>query len=206
MIPLSDSMNLKSLLLLAPGNLLIWNQFLTQLTLQLNCESSALLVTDLKEHKNTHFLFNACIPKEYQEQYENKLNRLDSFNHYISKNPQYVFFNQNLKEAKNKTNKSHFIQPNRQNFRFGISIPCNSNHSFNLLVNRKKKFNPVEQHQITQGLQNIIPPLKAAMHKEQQLKINSQLFYYTGVHFDGYIIIDRELNILFSNPDYTRDQ
>jgi DNA-binding CsgD family transcriptional regulator len=44
--------------------------------------------------------------------------------------------------------------------------------------------------------------LETAIYEEQRLKINSQLSNYTGAHFDGYIIIDRGLNILFSSPDY----
>lgn len=207
MILFTENTDLNSLLLNAPGNVLTWNRFLTQLTLQLNCDSSALLITDLLKPENTHFLFNANISPDYQEQYEKKLNKLDAFNYYISKNPQQVFCNQNVEanQSKNQSKKvkGNFIQPDGQDYRFGVSIPCSHNHSFNLLVNRRKEFNDVELHQVTQCVQNLIPFLDAAMHEEQRLKINSQLFYFTGVHFDGYIIIDRELNILFSNPDYT---
>ena len=199
---LAENTELNSLLLKAPGNFFSWNRFLAQLTLQLNCDSSALLVTDLIQPENTHFLFNANIPQEYQEQYENELNTLDAFNHFISKNPQQVFCNQNLKDSHgNKTN-GKFIQAEGQNYRFGVSMPCNHSHSFNLLVNRKKMFNDVELHQVTRYLKSIIPFLETAIYEEQRHKINSQLFNYTGVHFDGYIIIDRGLNILFSNPDY----
>ena len=70
------------------------------------------------------------------------------------------------------------------------------------MVNRKKIFNDLELHQVTKYLESIIPFLEKAIYEEQRLKINSQLFNYTGVHFDGYIIVDRELNILFSNPEY----
>jgi DNA-binding CsgD family transcriptional regulator len=199
---LAENTELNSLLLKAPGNFFIWDRFLAQLTLQLNCDSSALLVTDLTQPENTHFLFNANIPQEYQEQYENELNTLDAFNHFISKNPQQVFCNQNLKDSHgNKTN-GKFIQAEGQNYRFGVSMPCNHSHSFNLLVNRKKMFNDVELHQVTRYLKSIIPFLETAIYEEQRHKINSQLFNYTGVHFAGYIIIDRGLNILFSNPDY----
>lgn len=202
MIQHIENIELKSLLANAPSNFLIWNRFLTQLTLQLNCDSSAVLVTDLNKYENTHFLFNANIPQEYQEQYEKELNRLDTFNDFISKNPQHVFCNQNLEDTHSKKTKDNFIQPDGQNYRFGVSIPCNHNHAFNLLVNRKKIFNDLELHRVTRVLQSIIPSLEAAIHEEQRLKINSQLFYHTGIHFDGYIIIDRELKILFSDPDY----
>ncbi|MDD1613411.1 MAG: hypothetical protein LUP98_01990, partial [Methylococcaceae bacterium] len=93
-----DGVGLNSILANAPGNPLIWKQFLTELTRQLNCDSSALLVTDLIKRENTHFLFSTHIPQEYQEQYENTLNRLDTFNYFISKTPYQVFFNQALKD------------------------------------------------------------------------------------------------------------
>ena len=200
---LNENADLNLLLLNAPGNFLIWNRFLTQLTLQLNCDSSVLLITDLNKRKNTHFLFNSNITQDYQQRYENELNRLDIFNYFISKNPQQVFFNQNSEDIHDKTIKGKFIQPDGQEYRFGVSIPCNHNHSLNLLVNRKKIFDDIEVHKIRQCLQRIIPSLKSAMLEEQRLKINSQLFYFTGVHFDEYIIVDQELNVLFTNPDYT---
>ena len=202
MILLADNTELNSLLFQAPGNFFIWNRFLAQLTLRLNCDSSALLVTDLIQPENTHFLFNANIPQEYQQQYENELNTLDAFNHFICKNPRQVFCNQNLNNDHGDKNKGEFIQAEGQNYRFGVSIPCNHSHAFNLLVNRKKVFDNVELQWVTRYLKSIIPSLETALYEEQRLKIDSQLFNYTGVHFDVYIIIDRRLNILFSNPDY----
>lgn len=200
---ITDGMYLNSILAKAPGKPLIWNRFLTELTRQLNCDSSALLVTDLINRENTHFLFSTHIPQEYQNRYENVLNRLDTFNYFISKTPYHVFFNQALKDAYLEEVNSVFVQPYGQNYRFGVSIPCNHSHSLNLLVNRKEAFNDEERQQVTRFLQSIISSLDEAVHAEQQHKINSQLIHYMSDHFDGYIIIDNELNILFSDPVYT---
>jgi len=194
--------DLNSILANAPGNPLIWNRFLTELTRQLNCDSSALLVTDLIKREHTHFLFSTHIPKEYQEQYENTLNRLDTFNYFISKTPYQVLFNQALKAAYLEEVKSAFIPPCGQNFCFGVSIPCNHSHSLNLLVNRKEAFNDEERQRVTLVLQRIISSLEKAIHAEQRHKINSQLIHYMSDHFDGYIIVDKELNILFSDSVY----
>ncbi|MDD1624034.1 MAG: hypothetical protein LUO94_04655, partial [Methylococcaceae bacterium] len=198
-----DGVGLNSILANAPGNPLIWKQFLTELTRQLNCDSSALLVTDLIKRENTHFLFSTHIPQEYQEQYENTLNRLDTFNYFISKAPYQVFFNQALKDTCLEEVNGVFVQPCDQNFRFGVSIPCNHSHSLNLLVNRKEAFNDEERQRVTLVLQSIISSLDKAVHAEQRHKINSQLFHYMSDHFDGYIIVDKELNILFSDSVYT---
>ena len=60
----------------------------------------------------------------------------------------------------------------------------------------------MELHQVTRYLKSLIPFLETAIHEEQRRKISGQLFNYTGVHFDGYVIVDRGLNILFSDPDH----
>ncbi|MGR9000321.1 MAG: helix-turn-helix transcriptional regulator [Gammaproteobacteria bacterium] len=198
-----EGLVLNSILASVPGNPLIWNRFLTELTCQLNCDSSILLVTDLIERKNTHFLCSAHIPQGYQEQYENGLNRQDAFNYFISKNPQHVFCNQTLEDAKIEEVESNFISPNDQKYRFGVSIPCNNKHSLSLLVNRKNAFNDKEQQRITLVLRTLLPSLEEAIHAEQRHKINSQLLPHIGDHFDGYIVVDRELKILFSDPVYT---
>jgi len=193
---------LHSFLANAPGNPLIWHRFLAELTLQLNCDSSALLVTNLLKWKNTHFLFSTDISEEYQEKYDKGLNEQDDFNFYISKKPRKVFCNQNLEYASGDKVGATFIPPREQKYCFGVSIPCNKEHSLNLLIYRKKVFNAEEQSQITRVLDSLIPALEKAMHQESQIKINSQLTECIGRHFDEYLIVDRELNILFADPVY----
>jgi DNA-binding CsgD family transcriptional regulator len=200
---IADGVDLKSILANAPGNPLIWNRFLAELTRQLNCDSSALLITDFIERENTHFLFSSHIPQNYQEQYKNTLNRLDLFNYFISKTPHQVFCNQTLKDACIEEVKNGFIPPCGQNYRFGLSIPCTHNHSLNLLVNRKEAFNDEERQRVTRALQSITSSLDEAIHAEQRHKISSQLIHTIGDYFDGYIIVDHKLNILLFDPVYT---
>ena len=199
----ADGIDLNSLLANSPGHPLIWSQFLIELTQKLNCDSSVILVTDLVKRKNTHFLFSAHIPQEYQEQYEKKLNRLDNFNYFISKNPERIFCNQTLENTYIDEVERNLILPCSHIYRFGVSIPCNHNHSLSLLVNRKEAFNDKERRRITRVFQTVIPSFKAAIHAEQRHRINVQLLHYMGDHFDGYLVVDRELNILFSDPVYT---
>lgn len=200
MTQIYDGLALKLLLAYAPGQPLVWDRFLNELILQLPCDSSALLVTDLIDNGNTHFLFSTHIQSEYQELYENKYNKLDYFNHFISKNPHRVFYNQTIKDIHKKEVNIDFIPPSEQHYSFGLSIPCNHKYALSLLINRKKVFSEKEQERVIQILQNIIPSLEDAMHGEQRHKINSQLFHYLGGHFDGYIIVDHKLNIIFSEP------
>ncbi|MCQ8127705.1 helix-turn-helix transcriptional regulator [Methylomonas rivi] len=200
---LSDDLYLHTILANAPGYPLIWNRFLLELARQLSCDSSALLVTDLNDYGKTRFLFSAHIPKQYQEQYEDKLNRQDHFNRYICQNPRRVVCNQNLRNELPGEHKSVFYPPGQQHFRFGVALACAQNHALSLLLNRKTEFTDTEQQHIGRLLENTLPKLQDAIHKEQRHKINTQLLHHLGDHFDGYIIVDHELNILFSDPIYT---
>ncbi|WP_428356021.1 helix-turn-helix transcriptional regulator [Methyloprofundus sp.] len=199
----TEVIDLNAILATAPGNALIWNRFLAELTWQLNCDSSVLLVTDLIKRENTHFLFSVNIPLGYQKKYEREFNRLDSFNYFISKNPKQIHFNQTLEDEINHGIEKNFKPLSEQRHRIGVSIPCNHNHALSLIVNRKQAFNDAELKKFNQIFQAIISPLEEALHGEQRFKINSQILHYMGEHFDGYIIIDRHLNILFSDPVYT---
>lgn len=199
----SNGEDIYSILANAPGHPLLWNRFLNELARQLNCESSCLLITDLIDSKNTRFLFSANIHRKYLEQYETTLNKLDTFNHFIGKNPRRVFYNKSINFDSIEESKNQFLAPNNQSNRFGVSIPCNHNHALSLLINRKSAFDEVEQQHVTEVLQKIIPALSDAIHAEQRHKINSQLLHYIGDHFDAYIIVDPKLNIIFSEPVFT---
>lgn len=197
----ADAIELDALLARTPGKPMLWQQFLTQLAQRLNCESGALLVTDLTERENTQFLYGYNISPDYRQRYEKSLNRQDVFNYYLSKNPLQVFCSQTLPAGEiEAVEKPKGLKPNE--YRFGLSIPCNQQHSLNLVISRPEEFDEQEQDAAQQLLKHILAPLKNAIHSEQLYKINSQLIYYLGGHFDAYIIIDNELNILISDPLY----
>lgn len=193
---LLETVDLYSILANAPGHPLIWSRFLHELRLVTGCDSIAMLITDLINAAATRFLFSTNIPIEYQYKYENSLNTLDIFNAFISKNPRSVFYNHSL----NDEVITEIIPFNEQYHRFGLSIPCNHQYALSLLLNRKAEFSKAEQTRIHRILQNIEPSLDEAIHAEQRHKIHSQLRHYLGGNFDSYIIIDSQLNIIFSEP------
>lgn len=192
-----------------PGKPVIWEEFLTELTQELSCDSSLLLVTDVVERENTHFLYSANISGQEQQLYESELNKQDRFNFFLSKNPKGIFCTQPFENSYFPDNyfdvsNYDFIFPLGQKYRFGVSIPCHQNLSLNLLLNSKEPFSSEQQHKIIHILEIILPPLEEAMQSEQRLKINSQLVHYLGdQHYDEYIVIDKQLNILFFNSIYT---
>jgi len=94
-----NNIDLTLLLANAPGNALVWQRFLAELNQQLNFDSSALLITNLVNPENSQFLFTESIPLTYQEQYEKGLNKLDSFNCFISTRPKHIFCNQRFEDS-----------------------------------------------------------------------------------------------------------
>lgn len=197
---ISEPITLNSLLSHAPGNPILWQQFLAQLARQLNCSSGFMLVTDLLERENTRFLYSFNLPSDYRQHYEQQLNKLDIFNHFISKNPRQVYCNQDLGLNYRQDINSNPLCNENLKHRFGTSIPCNHRHALSLSFNRKKAFNKQEQRLGVRMLQRLLPALEESIHAEKRHKINSQIFHHLGSHFDAYLIVDRDLNILFADP------
>lgn len=196
----NDETDLQLLLAHSPGQPLIWKRFLQTLNRRLNGDSAFMLVTDLENTANNHFLFSVNIEAEFQLQYETKLNRDDGFNRLLSKHPYCVFYSQALDEMMSETGGSVFAMPPDQPYGFGVSIPCNHKHALSLRVHRGTPYNDGEQQRATEFLQGLLPALQDAIHAEQRHKIQSQLRHLLGKRFDSYMIVDRQLNILFSDP------
>jgi len=190
----SDYSDLSDMLNNTSGNTVMWDKFLDCLAQATESESSFMLITDLVHREKTRFLFNFNISEQQLKQYTDDLNRVDTFNYLLSNKPRQVFCNQ----LNPTTEESSFIDEAGFHYRLGFSIPCNSLHSLNLCINRKKPFSPKQQEHITSLLQSIIKPLENALRSELQQKIYSQILHKTQNHIDGYLIIDRNLNILFS--------
>jgi DNA-binding CsgD family transcriptional regulator len=193
---LGEVADLCSILASAPGHPLFWNRFLNELVRQLACDSSAMLITDLNRVENTRFLFGVHISSEDREKYESKLNVSDAFNLYVSENPGRVFYNQLL----NDDFKVGEVLPEGQCYRFGVAIACNRHYALSLLLQRKSGFDEEEQAGISDVLYGLMPSLDEAIHAEQRHKISSQLAHHLGSRIDGYIIVDCQLNIIFSEP------
>lgn len=189
-----------SLLAHAPGNPILWQQFLALLTRLLDCHSGFMLVTDLVERENTRFLYSFNLSYDYRRQYESRLNKLDVFNHFISKNPRQAYCNQALGPNYREEIKNNPLTNVNLTHRFGVSVPCNHRHALSLLINRDKRFSKQEQRHGVKTLQTLLPTLEDSIHAEKRHKINSQLFHYLGSRFDAYLIVDRDLNVLFVDP------
>ncbi len=200
---IAESLELDLILTNVPGKPLLWKRFLTELTRLLNCDSSFLLISDLSERGNTIFFSSAFISEEYQQQYENKLNKLDAFNYFVCKKPLTVFCNHSTDSDEINTGDADFTAPEGQCYRFGVSIHCHQNYSLCLFVNRLQAFDEREKRQAERVIQTLLPSLEEAFFEEQRYKIESQLIYYFDNHFDSYVIIDKDLTVLFTDPVYS---
>ncbi len=198
----SESVVLNDLLAHAPGQPLMWSRFLNGLICLLPCDYGVLLVNDLIDSRKTHILFSAQHDSINPEPSENKLKRLYRFNHFLCKHPNRIYYNHNVTNLHTIDDTGNVPEPlEGQLHCFGVSIPCSRKYALNLLIARRAPFTEaMEQHLITRILQNIISPLTDAIQADQRIKINSQLFHYLGGHFYGYIIVDHELRIIFSDP------
>ena len=112
---------------------------------QMQSDSAFMLVTDLDNAANNHFLFNANIDAEYRQQYESKLNRVDSFNRLLSKHPYRIFYSHALGEMVQQASNGEFALPQAMAHGFGVSIPCNHKHALSLRVHRQLPFSASEQ-------------------------------------------------------------
>ena len=186
----------------APGNPAIWEKFLTQLTKQLSCDASFLLISNLINRDKTHFLFHFNINAEQLERYERHYKRLDLFNFFVGNNPRQVFCSQDSAfEAFNDVAEEKHVISSEFPYRLGFSIPCN-HHFLSLHISCHRPFSKHELQRNTRVLRAIISPLEEAIHDEQQQKIHSQLIHHSHLPFDGYLIIDQHLNIVLTDPVY----
>ncbi len=195
-----EPVDLSSLLAHAPGNPVLWRQFLSMLARQLDCECGFMLVSDLLERENTHFLYSFNLSSEFQDDYEDRLNKLDLFNHVVCKQPRRVFCSQTMAPSYWAENSSKPLRNLALAYRFGTAIPCNHRHALSVSVGRRQAFSKQEQRSGIDALQTLLPMLEQSLHEEKRHKINSQIFHHLGKRFDAYIIVDRDLNVLFADP------
>jgi len=183
----------------APGNPVIWDRFLCRLAEIASCDRSFLLMTDLIHKENTHFLFHFNLSEKQQKLTINSFNTSNTFNKLLVKNPCQVVCSQKSPP------KAGFNFNNRLNvqYHFGFSIPYNSHHTLTLCVNRNHPFSKNEQSRIRLFLLSIIMPLQTAIKTELEHKIYSQILQYTPDHFDCYVIVNRSLQILFSDSVFS---
>lgn len=201
---LEDHDNLKTILSKVPVSSVLWGLFLEKLTKMLGCESGVILVADLVNRENTRFLYLQNIPLEHQSLYEQKFNRLDSFNEVVAKNPYIVFCSQTLTDACfNQIVEEKFMIPYGYRYRYGFSIPYNRYYSLCLHFSRNKPFETFEQQQSARILKAVIPELENTLRTEQWQTLYKSCVYLTGAHICVYIIVDRMLKILFSEPVFS---
>ncbi len=201
---LEDHDNLKHILSKVPVSPVLWTFFLEKLTEKLGCQSGVILVSDLFNKEDTRFLYLQNIPAGHQSLYEQKFNRLDSFNEHVAKHPYTVFCSQTLPEACfNQMFEEKFMIPYGYQYRYGFSIPYNRHYSLCLHFSRNTPFDALEQQQSVRILQAVIPAIENALHTEQWQTLYKSCLHQTGGAVCGYVIVDRTLKILFTESIFS---
>lgn len=198
---LHDHPLLTHILSKAPGNPVLWERFLAELTKIMACESGIIRVTDLVDRNNSHGLYLHNVPPEHQTLYERKFNKQDRFNYLVAKNPYKVFCNQTIPDTcLSDVVENEFMIPYGYQYRYGLSMPYNPRYALCLYLNRSRPFASPELPRFENLLQSAIPELQKALHKEQWRNVCSQIISLTGEHSSAYIMVDRALKILYSEP------
>jgi len=196
--------NLKTILSKVPVSPVLWALFLENLTESLGCQHGAILVSDLADQANTRFLYLQNIPAEHQLFYEQKFNRLDSFNKLVAKHPHTVFCSQTLNgTCFNQIVEEKFMIPYGYQYRYSFSIPYNRHYSLCLHFSRNKPFDELEQQQSVGILQTVIPTIENALHTEQWQILYKSCLHLAGGTVCGYVIVDRTLKILFAESIFS---
>lgn len=194
---------IKDILSKAPYNPVLWHLFLEELAAVMQCDSGILSIADLGRHGVFNHLYRYNVNAEQQSCFERNLGKANSFEASIKKQPyQVLFTKQNGSYRFDHAGKgADMIE---QPCRFGVSFPLNSRYAYCLVLNGNRPAAESEVQTGVQRLQALVPSLENALQKEQWLSLYNQISMLTGQHVTAYVIVDRELNVLFSYPVFDR--
>jgi DNA-binding NarL/FixJ family response regulator len=193
---------IKDILSKAPYNPVLWHLFLEELAAVMQCDSGILSIADLGRGEFNH-LYRYNMASELQSRFERNLCKDNSFEASIAKQPYQVLF---TKQNGSLHIDNVGIRPSAigEFCRFGVSLLINSCYAYCLVLNGNHPVAEPEVQAGAQQLQALVPSLHDALQKEQWLSLYNQITMVTGQHVTAYVIVDRELNVLFSYPVFNR--
>jgi DNA-binding NarL/FixJ family response regulator len=194
---------IKDILSKAPYNPVLWHLFLEELAAMMQCDSGILSIAGIGRRGGFHHLYRYNMTAEQQSCFERNLCKTGSFEASITKQPhQVIFTKQNGSFRFDYVGKG--ADATGEPCRFGVSFPLNSRYAYCLVLNGNRPAAEPELQAGVQRLQALVPSLENALQKEQWLSLYNQISMLTGQHVTAYIIVDRDLNVLFSYPVFNR--
>lgn len=202
MYPPQAQPTIKDILSKAPGNPVLWRLFLAELVGAEQCDSGFLSIVELGREGGIHHLYRYNVAPEQQSIFEQNLRKPGSFDACIAKHP-YEFFCSNMFNGTFRSDDaSSESDVSGEHCHFGVSLPLSSLYVYCMFLNSSR---PVSEPQAClHRLQALVPLLQNALHKEQWFGLYNQITLLTGKRVAAYIIIDRSLNVLFSDPVFNR--
>jgi DNA-binding CsgD family transcriptional regulator len=183
----------------APGNPVLWHLFLAELAEAMQCDSGFLSIVDLDRGGGVHHLYCYNVAPEQQRCFERNVRKTGSFDANVAKHPYRIFCSNRLSGTLRSGGGTV-----REYCRFGVSIPLNRRYAYCMYLNSSRPAAEPELHACVHRLQALVPLLQNALCKEQWLSLYSQITLLTGKHVAACLIVDRALNVLFSDPVFNR--
>lgn len=183
----------------APGNPVLWHLFLSELVEAMRCDSGLLSIVDLGRDGGVHHLHCCNVAPEQLRCFERNVYKVGSFDASIAKHPYQVFCS-NMLSGTLRSGGGVVSE----SCRFGVSIPLNRRYAYCMNLNSSRPSAEPELQACGHRLQALVPLLQNALWKEQLLSLYSQITLLTGKHVAAYLIVDRALNVLFSDPVFNR--
>lgn len=195
---------LKDILSKAPGNPVLWQLFLAELAGAMHCNSGFLAIVDLGRGGGVHHLYRYNVAADQESHFELNLRETDSFDACVIKHPYRVFCSNMLSGTFRPVDNGIKPDASGERCRFGVSIPLNGRYAHCLYLNGSRPAAEPELKGNMKRLQSLLPPLQNALEKDQWLSLYSQIMLLTGKRIAAYVIVDCKLNVLFSDPVFTR--
>jgi DNA-binding CsgD family transcriptional regulator len=187
----------------APGNPVLWRLFLAELADAMQCDSGFLSIKDLGRDGGVHHLYDYNVTPEQQRCFERNIRKAGSFDANVAKHPYQVFCSNTL-NGTFRSGDGGGSDEVGEHCRFGVSVHLNRRYAYCIYLNGSRPPTEPELQACVHRLQALVPMLQNALQKEQWLSLYSQIKLLTGKHVAAYLIVDRSLNVLFSDPVFNR--
>ena len=204
MLAFQTPFTFKEILSKASGNPVLWHLFLVELAGAMRCDSGFLSIAGLGRNGKVHHLYHYNVTPEQHSCFERNLSKVDSFDVSVTKQPYRVFCSNTLNATFPRDNSGTVPGALGEHCRFGVSLPLNRRYAYCMILHGSFPAAEPELQGCVHRLQALVPLLQLALQKEQWFSLYSQITLLTGKHVAAYIIVDRALNVLFSDPVFNR--
>lgn len=188
----------------APGNPVLWQLFLAELTGAMQCDGGFLSIADHSLGGGFHHLYRHNITPEQLRGFEKNFRKAGSFYASVAQQPYRIFCSALADRIFRHDKDIPESDVIGKHYHFGVCLPLSKRYSHCMFLNGSRPTAETELQDLMQRLQALVSPMQNALQKEQWFCLYSQITLLTGKHVAAYIIVDRAMNVLFSDPVFNR--